>query len=193
MAGGLSRRMGGGNKWQRPLGGRPVIARVIERLGPQVGAIALNANVAPGEAGVDLPLVADRVADRPGPLAGILAAMEWAAGEGATRVVTVAADTPFFPMDLVARLVAAADAAGAPIALAATHADGRRHPTFGLWSVDLAADLAAALEEGTRKIVVWTDAHGAVSAMFDGDPFFNLNTPDDFAQAEAMVAGERAS
>ncbi len=185
--------MGGGNKWLLPLGGRPVLARVLERLTPQVSAVALNANIDPAD-DIGLPplgdtaLIPDTVEDRPGPLAGILAAMDWAAGRGAAHVVTVAADTPFFPADLVARLAAAADAAGAPIALAATSADGRRHPTFGLWSVDLAADLRQALADGTRKIVAWTDAHGAVSAMFDGDPFFNLNTPKDFIQAEAIVA-----
>ncbi|WP_244935086.1 molybdenum cofactor guanylyltransferase MobA [Acuticoccus sediminis] len=188
LAGGLSRRMGGGNKWLLPLGGRPVLSHVVERLAPQVSAMALNANDIPDGVATDLPVIADTVPDRPGPLAGILAAMEWAAGQGASHVVTVAADTPFFPEDLVVRLAAEADATGAPIVLAATREDGRRHPTFGLWSVALAADLGEALAAGTRKIVLWTDAHGAVSAMFDGDPFFNLNTPEDLARAEAMVA-----
>lgn len=188
LAGGLSRRMGGGNKWLLPLGGRPLVERVWERLAPQVSAVALNANVEPGDIPIALPLVPDTVSGRPGPLAGILAAMGWAAASGASHVVTVAGDTPFFPPDLVARLSEAAERSGAPITLAGTVADGRRHPTFGLWSVALADNLALALAEGTRKIVAWTDAHGAVTAQFEGDPFFNLNTPEDFAAAEAMVS-----
>ncbi|ORE95924.1 molybdopterin-guanine dinucleotide biosynthesis protein MobA [Stappia sp. 22II-S9-Z10] len=188
LAGGLSRRMGGGDKWRLPLGGRPVIDHVVTRLAPQVSRMAVNANTEPAALPVDAAWLADSVDGRPGPLAGILTAMEWAAGEGAAHVVTVAGDTPFFPADLVARLCAAAEATGAPIVLAATTTDGRRHPTFGLWSTALAAGLRAALQDGTRKIVAWTDAHGAAETAFDGDPFFNLNTPEDFAAAEAMIA-----
>ena len=180
--------MGGGNKWLLPLGGRPLVERVVERLAPQVSAVALNANVDAADVPLDLPVIPDTVAGRLGPLAGILAGMEWAAGQGARHVVTVAGDTPFFPADLVARLAAVQAETGAPIVLAETREDGRRHPTFGLWSVDLAGDLRAALAEGTRKIVLWTDAHGAAGAVFDGDPFFNLNTPDDFVAAEARIA-----
>jgi molybdopterin-guanine dinucleotide biosynthesis protein A len=169
---------------------------VIDRIKPQVDALALNAN---GDAArfaeFGLPVLADTIQDYAGPLAGVLAGLDWAAGKGAGTIVTVAADTPFFPRDLLARLVAAADLASAPIALAATPDAKRgrvRHPTFGLWPVDLRDDLRAALDSGVRKVVLWTDGHGAVSALFDTgayDPFFNVNTPEDLDQARAMVAG----
>lgn len=192
LAGGLARRMGGGDKALLQLAGRPLMAHVIERLAPQAGPLAINANGDPARfAAFGLPVLADPVADYPGPLAGVLAGLEWAAAMGAADIVTVAADTPFFPADLVARLRAAAAGAGTPIALAATQDAERgiaRHPTFGLWSTSLRHDLAEALEAGTRKIVAWTDRHGAATALFDGpgDPFFNLNTPDDLARAQLM-------
>jgi molybdopterin-guanine dinucleotide biosynthesis protein A len=130
--------------------------------------------------------------DRPGPLAGVLAGLDWAAGLGAAAVVTAAADTPFLPHDLVARLAAAAGSSG--LALAATReGDGVvRHPTFGLWPVALRDDLAEALAQGVRKVVVWTDAHGAGTAVFD-DPraFFNVNTPEDLETARGMLAEAR--
>jgi len=137
-----------------------------------------------------LPVLPDTIAGFPGPLAGILAGLDWAAGQDVDRIVTAAADTPFFPADLTARLAAAAEAAGTPIALAATAEEGRsvRHPTFGLWPVALRHDLRAALEAGLRKVVIWTDAHGAATAMFEDDAFFNINTPDDMARAEARAA-----
>jgi molybdopterin-guanine dinucleotide biosynthesis protein A len=199
LAGGRATRMGGGDKGRRLVAGRSLIAHAIARLAPQAGPIALNANGDPARfADLGLPVIADSVAGHPGPLAGVLAGLDWAAGQGAARIVTVAADTPFFPADLVARLVAAADAAGAPIALAATldpapePGRGRvRHPTFGLWSTALRDDLRAALRGGVRKVVIWTDGHGAVDALFDApegaDPFFNVNTPEDLAAAEARA------
>ncbi|WMS41017.1 molybdenum cofactor guanylyltransferase MobA [Acuticoccus sp. MNP-M23] len=193
LAGGLARRMGGGDKALLPLNGRPLLAHVIAQLAPQAGAIAINANGDPARfAAFGLPVLADPVADYPGPLAGILAGLRWAAAAGAPDVVSVAADTPFFPADLVVRLRAAAADACAPIALAATPDPARgvaRHPTFGLWSTALADDLAEALAGGTRKIVAWTDRHGAATALFDapGDPFFNLNTPDDLARAQMLT------
>jgi len=199
LAGGLSSRMGGGDKGLLELGGQTLLARVIGRLAPQVGALALNAN---GDAarlkGYGLPVVADSVECHPGPLAGVLAGLDWAAGEGAKAIVTAAADTPFFPRDLVRRLCAAAAQDGAPIALAATPDPERgtvRHPTFGLWPVALRDDLRAALAAGVRKVVVWTDRHGAVTVLFDAapfDPFFNVNTPDDMARAKQLLAeGDR--
>jgi len=140
-----------------------------------------------------LPVLADTVPGRPGPLAGILVAMDWAAGLEAEGVVSVAADTPFFPDDLVARLVATARGAGAPIALAATR-DGigalRRHPTFGYWSVTLRDDLRANLAGGVRRMQQWADGHGAISVSFEAtphDPFFNVNTPEDLALASQML------
>ena len=192
LAGGLSRRMGGGDKGLLALGGETLLARVIARLEPQVAEIALNAN---GDTarfeGFGLPVIADSVAEYPGPLAGVLAGMDWAAARGHTHIVTAAADTPFFPCDLVPRLMLASE--NAPIALAATPDPKRgmaRHPTFGLWPVDLRDDLRAALGNGVRKVVAWTDKHGTAVAEFSAtpfDPFFNVNTPDDMARAEGLL------
>lgn len=193
LAGGRATRMGGGDKGLREIAGRPLLSRVIERLAPQVGGLALNANGDPARfAAFGLPVVADEADDFPGPLAGVLAGLDWAAGEGASHIVTAAADTPFFPRDLAARLEEAAARDGVPIALAATPDDGRlaRHPTFGLWPVDLREDLRAALSEGVRKVVMWTDRHGCALARFEAapfDPFFNVNAPDDIAEAERIA------
>ena len=182
--------MGGGDKGLLPLGDGTILDRVVRRLRPQVSALALNANGDPARfAAFDLPVLPDEVAGYPGPLAGVLAGLDWAAGQGARAMVTAAADTPFFPTDLVARLTAAGEV---PFALAATREDGciHRHPTFGLWPVALREDLRAALAEGLRKVVLWTDRHGAATAVFD-DPraFFNVNTPDDLATARTMLEG----
>lgn len=193
LAGGRATRMGGGDKCLKALGGRRIIDHVIERLAPQCAPLALNANGDPARfAGLGLPVLPDSLAGHPGPLAGVLAGMDWAASLGAAHIVTVAADTPFFPGDLVARLWRAR--AGAGLALAATRdEDGRlmRHPTFGLWPVALRDDLRAALEGGLRKIVLWTDRHGAGTAEFDTqpfDPFFNINSPEDIEEAERLLA-----
>ncbi|MFX0547279.1 molybdenum cofactor guanylyltransferase MobA [Roseovarius sp. S1116L3] len=185
LAGGLATRMGGGDKGLLPLGGTTLLDHVIQRVTPQVAAVALNANGDPARLDrFGLPVLADPVEGYVGPLAGVLAGMDWAAQQGAETVVSVAADTPFFPCDLVPRLLLAAEGMEAPLALAATP-DGR-HPTFGLWPVALRDDLRAALMGGLRKVVQWTDAHGAKAAMFpeDGDPFFNVNTPEDLARAQ---------
>jgi molybdopterin-guanine dinucleotide biosynthesis protein A len=200
LAGGQARRMGGGDKGRLEIAGTSLIERAIARLAPQAGPLALNANGDPARfADLGLPVIADSVAGWPGPLAGVLAGLDWAAGLGAERIVTAAADTPFFPDDLVARLVAGADAAGAHIALAATPDPERgrvRHPTFGLWPVALREDLRAALAEGVRKVVLWTERHGAVDVTFEAgpgrDPFFNVNTPADLAEAEARAQGRAA-
>ena len=193
LAGGLSRRMGGGDKGLLALGGRPILARVIDRLRPQVDRLALNANGDPARfAAFGLPVAADSVEGYAGPLAGVLAGMDWAAGEGIATIVTAAADTPFFPEDLVAGLLAARDREGTPLAVAMTE-DAERghspHPTFGLWPVALREDLRAALAGGTRKVVAWTQPHGVAGATFRGsqEPFFNVNTPEDLARAEAML------
>ncbi|MEM1429254.1 MAG: molybdenum cofactor guanylyltransferase MobA [Pseudomonadota bacterium] len=200
LAGGLARRMGGGDKGRLALAGTPLIERVIGRLAPQAGPLALNANGVPARfADLGLPVIADSISGHPGPLAGVLAGLDWAAGLGAERIVTVAADTPFFPQDLVDRLRAGAETADAPIALAATPHTTRgrvRHPTFGLWSVHLRDDLRAALADGIRKVVIWTDSHGATDVLFDtpdgADPFFNVNTPEDLSAAEARARGALA-
>lgn len=192
LAGGQARRMGGGDKGALPLGGETLLARVIARLEPQVAEVALNAN---GDAArfddYGLRVIADSVAGFPGPLAGVLAGMDWAAERGHTHIVTAAADTPFFPCDLVPRLILAAE--DAPIALAATPDPTRgmsRHPTFGIWPVGLREDLRAALKDGVRKVVAWSDKHGSVTAQFPVDtidPFFNVNTPEDMTRAEGMI------
>lgn len=192
LAGGRATRMGGGDKGLRMVGGRRLMDHALERLAPQVGLMAINAN---GDAArlveFGLPVLPDSLPDHPGPLAGVLAGLDWAAGQGAQAIVTAAADTPFFPRDLVARLVAAAGPCG--LCLAASPDDtGRiqRHPTFGLWPVALRDDLRAALTGGLRKIVLWTDGHGAGTAVFSSDPFdpfFNVNTPDDLALAEILA------
>lgn len=193
LAGGRASRMGGGDKGMLALGGQRILDHVIDRLRPQVSAMVLNANGDPARFdGLGLPVVADSLPDLPGPLAGVLAGLDWAAAQGAASVVSAAADTPFLPRDLVAGLRAAAGASG--LALAASRdEEGRlqRHPTFGLWPVALRDDLRAALEGGLRKVVIWTDRHGAGTAEFSTgalDPFFNVNTPQDLALAEDLVA-----
>ena len=186
LAGGLATRMGGGDKGLRELGGRTVLSRVIDRLSPQVAGLALNANGdARRFADYGLPVIPDTIEGHAGPLAGVLAGLDWAAGKGAVTIVTAAADTPFFPGDLVPRLILATEGMEHPLALAASP-EGR-HPTFGLWPVALRDDLRAALQAGLRKVVLWTDRHGGRLAEFPGgdpDPFFNVNTPADLALAE---------
>ncbi|MEM6578117.1 MAG: molybdenum cofactor guanylyltransferase MobA [Pseudomonadota bacterium] len=190
LAGGLATRMGGGDKGLLPLGERPLLDHVLERLAPQVDGIAINANGDPARfAAYRLPILPDTLEGFAGPLAGVLAGLQWAANQGADQIVTVAADTPFFPLDLVARLQEASRGMEHPLALAATPGRDRkldRHPTFGLWPVSLAGDLRQSLEEGTRKVVLWTDKHGGRTAMFtsDDDPFFNVNTPEDLEEAQ---------
>ncbi len=188
LAGGRSTRMGGGDKGMLALAGRPLIGHVIERLAPQCAPLAINANGDPARfAGFGLPVLADPVAGWPGPLAGVLAGMDWAAAQGARAVVSAAADTPFFPADLVARLTEA----GA-FALAATPDETGRlrpQPTFGLWPVALRGALAQALAAGQRRVAEWALAEGAQLVAFDAAPFFNINTPQDLAAAEARLAG----
>lgn len=190
LAGGQARRMGGGDKGMLQLGGRTLLDRVIERIEPQVGGLALNANGDTDRfADFGLPVISDNIEGYPGPLAGVLAGLDWAHQMGAKHVVTAAADTPFFPLDLVERLERAATKASTPIALAQTAEGGRltRHPTFGYWPVSLRNDLRSALKGGLRKVVLWTDGHGAASAPFDDNAFFNINTPEDLEEAEAML------
>ncbi len=198
LAGGRARRMGGGDKTLLEVAGRPLLAHVQARLAPQVAEIAINANGDPERfAGFGLPIIADTVPGFVGPLAGVLAGMRWAARLGHRAVVSAAGDTPFFPGDLVARLAAAISPA-TPIAMAAT-TDPKRglseHPTFALWPVDLADDLEHALTVGDlRKVIVWTSRHGFARVLFDDTPypFFNINTPEDLAEAERLATGEAA-
>ena len=193
LAGGQSRRMGGGDKCLRPLGGRPILARVVERVRPQVAALALNANGdAARFADFGLPVVPDSVEGFAGPLAGILAGLDWAAANalGCPLVASFATDAPFLPTDLVECLVEALRAESADIACAAS--DGRSHPVFGLWPVRLREELRRALaEEGVRKVDAWTARFRLVEVEFPPrpvDPFFNANRPDDLAEAERLFA-----
>ena len=193
LAGGLARRMGGGDKCLRPLAGETLLARVIARAAPQVGPLILNANGDPARfSAYDLPVAADVVAGHAGPLAGILTALDWAAAHAPAcpLVASFATDAPFLPRDLVRTMAEARDLAGADLACAAS--GGRAHPVFGLWPVALRADLREALvEQGERKIDRWTASHRLVEVPFSTepvDPFFNANRKDDLAEAERLIA-----
>ena len=191
LAGGLARRMGGGDKPLRLLGGRPMLDHVLARLAPQVAAVILNANGDAARFAVHgLPVVADGLPDHPGPLAGVRAALDWAAGERPPLpwVVWAPGDSPFLPADLVDRLHAARATQGVPLACA--RSAGQAHPPVGLWPVALRDDLRAALLAGGRKIDRWTARHGCAHADWPDqpvDPFFNANAPEDLAAAEALL------
>lgn len=193
LAGGLARRMGGGDKPLRLLAGRTILERVIARLAPQCAGLVLNANGDPARfAETGLPVVADDLPGFPGPLAGILAALDWTAAHRPEirDVASAPADSPFLPRDYVARLLAAREAGRTP--LACTETAGRTHPVAGLWPVALRGDLRRALvEEDMRKIDRWTSRHGVAVADWPAtpvDPFTNVNTPDDLAEAERLIA-----
>jgi molybdopterin-guanine dinucleotide biosynthesis protein A len=188
LAGGEGRRMGGADKALLPLGGHSLVVHAVERLSPQVEELAISANGDPARlAWLGLPVLADT--EKLGPLAGILSALDWAAPRGATAVVSVAVDTPFFPCDLAPRLLLAAQGAAQGVAMA--RSGGRDHPTFALWPVGLRAGLAAFLASGeTPRVRGFADMHAAARADFPDDGAFdNLNTPDDLARAEAMLRG----
>lgn len=187
LAGGQATRMGGGDKGLLPLGEGTILSYVIDRLDPQVAGLALNANGDPGRfAALNLPVIPDSISGFAGPLSGVLAGLDWAATQDASHIVTAAADTPFFPCDLVPQLMLAAESTQTGLALA--RSPGGRQPTFGLWPVALRDDLRAALNDGLRKVVLWTDHHGGAEAQFPDDAaFFNVNTPDDLTTAEAML------
>ncbi|MEZ5827093.1 MAG: molybdenum cofactor guanylyltransferase MobA [Hyphomicrobiales bacterium] len=196
LAGGKSSRMGGGDKCLRMIGGRAILARVIDRLRPQVSDIAINANEDPDRfAAFGLPVVADSIAGYAGPLAGVHAGLEWVTANrpGVEHVVTVATDTPFFPEDLVARLRAASDDRSA---LRIAKSEVGMHYVIGLWPVALADVLKASLERGDRRVGAWVKEHKAVEVNFPPghvggrmiDPFFNINAPEDLAMAEALLS-----
>lgn len=191
LAGGLSRRMGGGDKSLRVLGGATILARVIARARPQVAALVLNANGDPARfREFGLPVVSDSIPDFAGPLAGVLAGLDWAAVNvaGATHVASFATDAPFLPTDLVARLANAVKDGRHDLACAAS--DGRSHPVFGLWPLDLREDLRAALHAGMRKVDQWTARHRLAVVDFPvqpEDPFFNANTPEDLERAARSI------
>ena len=193
LAGGLARRMGGGDKPMRQIGGVAILTRVIARLKPQCDTLVLNANGDPERfAGFDLPVIADSVENFPGPLAGILAGLDWAAENrpDAAWVLSAAADCPFLPRDLVARLHRARIEQNAELAVAAS--GGQSHPVIGLWSVALREELRHALViEDIRKIDRWTARYRLATVTWPIqplDPFFNANTVDDLAQAERLAA-----
>ena len=193
LAGGLARRMGGGDKPMRQIAGRTILDRVIARLKPQCGGLIINANGDPARfASFGLPVVADSVADFPGPLAGILAALDWAAANRpeVSLLLSAAADCPFLPRDLVLRLHEALTKGNAQLAVAAS--DGQSHPVIGLWSVALREELRHALVvEDVRKIDRWTARYRLATVTWPTtplDPFFNANTVEDIAEADRLAA-----
>ncbi|MCW8835447.1 MAG: molybdenum cofactor guanylyltransferase MobA [Rhodospirillales bacterium] len=192
LAGGLSRRMGGGDKCLRLLGGRPLLSHVIERARPQVAELILNANGDPERfSPFGLEVVSDVIDGFAGPLAGVLTGMEWVATHrpDCRWLATFPGDTPFLPADLIGRLLDAVEREGAQMACAASA--GRSHPVVGLWPVALRDDLRKAMvEEDMRKILDWTARYRTVEVEFAAvplDPFFNVNRPEDFDVAERTV------
>lgn len=197
LAGGLSRRMGGEEKALLKLGGEPMLSRIIERLRPQAAQLVLNANADPGRyASFGLPVVADNISGFAGPLAGVEAGMKWAIEHvaGATHMVTAATDTPFFPHNLVASFV---DAIATADDIVMATSQGNRHPVFALWPLRLHGDLRDWLQRtDTFKVMAWVRGHSLQLVEFSPadlsgeqiDPFFNANTPEEFAAAEKLVA-----
>lgn len=197
LAGGLARRMGGGDKGLKTLAGKPILEHVIERARPQVSALVLNANGPPERfAEFGLPIAEDVIDGHAGPLAGVLTGLDWAAREAADCdwVASFACDAPFLPGDLVRRLLAAVEGEGADMACAASL--DRSHPVFGLWPVRLRDELRRAmLDEEIRKVDVWTARYKLITVRFrliemlggSIDPFFNANRPDDLQEAERLL------
>ncbi len=184
LAGGQGRRMGHADKAFLRLADRPLIEHAIARLEPQVERLAISANGDPARfAPFALPILADDTSL--GPLSGVLAGLDWAAADGADALVTAAVDTPFFPCDLVPQLLLAAGTG-----MAVAQSDGRAHPTFALWPVSLRGALREALAKGQAKVMTFVESQGANRADFSVgiiDPFFNLNTPGDLANAESVL------
>ena len=187
LAGGNARRMGGADKALLPLGGRPLIAHVLDRLEPQVERVLISANGDPARfQGFGCRVLPDAAPQ--GPLSGILAALMAAAGMGATHVVSTPCDTPFLPGDLVPQLMLAAEGSPSGLALAADSTGD--HPATAIWPVGLVPALAAFLAEGEAKVTRFTAAHQAARARFpDPRAFLNLNTPEDLTAAEALLKG----
>jgi molybdopterin-guanine dinucleotide biosynthesis protein A len=185
--------MGGGDKARVTIGGATILQRVLACLKPQCNRIVINANGDPSRfADTSLPVVADSVPDFAGPLAGILAGLDWAAANASADewLLSVPGDCPFLPNDLVARLHQAR--ADADVPLACARSGEWRHPVIGIWPVALRDDLRHALvEEDLHKIELWTVRYGIAIADWPDkpiDPFFNVNTPEDAARAEALAA-----
>ena len=195
LAGGQSRRMGGGDKCLMELGGQTLLRRLIATAAPQVAPLVLNTNSDPALfRDYGLPVAPDVVDGYAGPLAGVLTGLEWAAANAphCDWVASFASDAPFAPTDLVSRMRTAIERENSDMACASSA--GRDHPVFALWPVRLAAELrAAVVTEGVRKVDTWTARYTLARAEFgtaDGDPFFNINRPEDLAAAEVLlVAG----
>jgi len=192
LAGGRAKRMGGGDKCLHRLGGKTILEHVIDRARPQVSRLVLNANGDPGRfTEFGLPVATDAIGGFAGPLAGVLTGLEWAREHApdCAWVASFATDTPYFPEDLVERLLAAVDDEAADMACAAS--GGRSHPVFGLWPVRLAGELRHALvNEEMRKIDRWTARYRLATIDYPAlprDPFFNVNHPDDLELAERML------
>jgi molybdopterin-guanine dinucleotide biosynthesis protein A len=190
LAGGLARRMGGGDKPLAEIAGRPILQLVIDRLKPQCAALAINANGDPARfSAFGLPVVADSVEGFAGPLAGVLAGMDYAAASGAADVLSAPGDTPFLPADLLSRLEAARTRSGARIVVAVSN--GRTHHAVALWPVALRDELRRALvEEGERKVSAFIGRYANVVVDWPAepyDPFFNVNRPEDLARAAAIA------
>lgn len=196
LAGGASTRMGGGDKCLMPLGNRPLLAHAIERLRPQVTRLVINANDGHARfAQFGLPVIPDAIGGRQGPLAGVHAGIAWTRENfpDTPFVITAAADTPFFPDDLVEKFLAAVGD-GEPRLVVASSAAGL-HPVFGLWPVALGPSLEDSLARGERKVSAWVKEHDAGEIFFEPteiggrkiDPFFNLNRPQDFAEANSLL------
>ncbi|MGO1117921.1 molybdenum cofactor guanylyltransferase MobA [Rhodovibrionaceae bacterium A322] len=197
LAGGLSRRMGGGDKTLQSIDGKPILDRVISRAEPQVHQLVLNVNGDPSRfAHYDLPIAPDSIEGFAGPLAGVLAGMDWAAEHmpGCQWIVTFATDAPFLPLDLVACLRAEQGAQCATLACAKSN--GRSHPVFGLWPLSLRADLRKAMvEEDLRKVDLFTARYNLAEVVWPTqpfDPFFNANRPDDLKEAERILQASQA-
>lgn len=188
LAGGLARRMGGGDKGRLQVGGRPILRRVTMCLAAQVPALALNANGDPARfADLGLPVLADSVPGWPGPLAGVLAALDWAAGEEAGWCVTAPGDCPFLPGDLVRRLHAARGAGQ----FACASSGGRSHPVIAVWPVECRAVLREALAGGLRKVGAFAAQSLAEWPTIPCDPFLNVNTPEDLVLAERLASAQQ--
>jgi molybdopterin-guanine dinucleotide biosynthesis protein A len=193
LAGGLARRLGGGDKALRMVGSRTVLDRLVDRVAPQVTRLILNANDDPRRfEGLGLPVVADSLADHPGPLAGVLTALEWVAlaAPAIEWVVTVPGDAPFIPRDLVPRLHDGRHLDGATLACAASQ--GRTHPVVALWPVSIRDELRrAVVEDGIRKVDAFTQRYPCAVVDWPTepiDPFFNVNTQADLIEADRLVA-----
>lgn len=196
LAGGQARRMGGGDKCLQMLGGQTLLERVLERIGPQVGPIILNANGDPERfAGYGLPVVADIVSGFAGPLAGILTGLRWTEENAPSCrwMVSIPTDAPFIPANLVSSLLSTLEEQKGDIACAVSN--GRTHPVVGIWPIALAEALERALvDEDIRKIDRWTARYRVVEVDFPAnivDPFFNANRLEDLAEAERLLPLER--